>query len=267
MVRSVINALGQIFRAAPDVRTAGPEHEHNLIFQEHPADLVVQTWMGSRIYVYLFDDAPRVRSLKQILRTNTRDGIGTLFVIDGELLPGHDQNAPMNDWQEALRAVNDGWIYSYQVQDGELQIRQVHFADTMVSDQYYIWHLDDFSIESVTVRRRDIGANIKGAYAIADIASSQYKRRINSERVNQRFHYKTKTTHEVASAPVDVLRECYQQLGVTLKASEQDVKRAYRRMAMQLHPDVSPLPKPEAERRFKLVTEAYERIKRHHGWS
>jgi curved DNA-binding protein CbpA len=35
---------------------------------------------------------------------------------------------------------------------------------------------------------------------------------------------------------------------------------------MQVHPDVSALPRTEAERRIKLLNEAYEFIKSYHGW-
>jgi molecular chaperone DnaJ len=48
----------------------------------------------------------------------------------------------------------------------------------------------------------------------------------------------------------------YEVLGVSRDASADDVKKAYRKLARQLHPDVNP--SPEAEEQFKLVTHAYE---------
>jgi DnaJ-class molecular chaperone len=35
---------------------------------------------------------------------------------------------------------------------------------------------------------------------------------------------------------------------------------------MQVHPDVSALPRPEAARRFKELNKAYEYLKEVHGW-
>jgi molecular chaperone DnaJ len=51
-------------------------------------------------------------------------------------------------------------------------------------------------------------------------------------------------------------RDYYDLLGVSRDADEQEIKKAFRRLARQLHPDVSD--EPDAEARFKAVTEAYE---------
>lgn len=48
----------------------------------------------------------------------------------------------------------------------------------------------------------------------------------------------------------------YQTLGVARDATPEEIKRAYRRLARELHPDVNP--DPETHERFKQVTAAYE---------
>src|SRR6267378_5726037 len=51
-------------------------------------------------------------------------------------------------------------------------------------------------------------------------------------------------------------RDYYDALGVSRDASEEDIRRAYRKLARQYHPDVN---KEEgAEDRFKEISEAYE---------
>src|SRR3954452_12609001 len=50
----------------------------------------------------------------------------------------------------------------------------------------------------------------------------------------------------------------YGILGLTPGASDSDIKRAYRRMARDLHPDVNPA--PGAKERFQEVTRAYEAL-------
>jgi len=52
-------------------------------------------------------------------------------------------------------------------------------------------------------------------------------------------------------------KDYYEILGVERNASEKDIKRAYRRLARQFHPDVNPDDK-QAEEKFKEINEAYE---------
>src|SRR3954447_22782195 len=51
-------------------------------------------------------------------------------------------------------------------------------------------------------------------------------------------------------------RDYYEVLGVSRDAGETEIKKAFRRMARELHPDVNQ--GPDAEDRFKEAAEAYE---------
>jgi molecular chaperone DnaJ len=54
-----------------------------------------------------------------------------------------------------------------------------------------------------------------------------------------------------------VPRDPYELLGVARDASEQDIKKAFRQLARELHPDVN-AHDPDAEEKFKEAAEAYE---------
>ena len=51
-------------------------------------------------------------------------------------------------------------------------------------------------------------------------------------------------------------RDYYELLGVARTANDAEIKRAFRRLAREVHPDVSDA--PDAQERFKEIVEAYE---------
>lgn len=52
----------------------------------------------------------------------------------------------------------------------------------------------------------------------------------------------------------------YEVLNVGKNATDDDLKKAYRKLAMRWHPDKNPNDKKEAEAKFKQISEAYEVI-------
>ena len=55
-------------------------------------------------------------------------------------------------------------------------------------------------------------------------------------------------------------RDYYEVLGVSKTATDDELKKAYRKLAKKYHPDANTDNKKEAEAKFKEVNEAYENL-------
>jgi DnaJ like chaperone protein len=70
---------------------------------------------------------------------------------------------------------------------------------------------------------------------------------------------------------VDSSDSDYKILDVSSSATEEEVKKAYRKLALRFHPDrlqgLSDSEKKAAEEKFLRVQSAYEGIKKKNGWN
>ena len=60
----------------------------------------------------------------------------------------------------------------------------------------------------------------------------------------------------VSNLATNVKRDYYEVLGVSRTSTDQEIKSAYRKLALQYHPDRNP-DNPDAEEQFKECSEAY----------
>lgn len=53
-------------------------------------------------------------------------------------------------------------------------------------------------------------------------------------------------------------KDYYAALGISRNATDDEIKKAYKREALKWHPDRNPTNKEQAEEKFKEIAEAYE---------
>lgn len=219
--------------------------------------------MNSRLHIYLVGRAMKPRQIKNILRQNSGASIGTLFLVDAQLLPGDGFCGRLQDWQDDLRVISLGAIYAYKGMEDGLRLIQVNLDETQQRGEFLVWHSSDFPCDAVSVRRRDYQTNVRGSWLVGDIASPQFKRQISEERARQRFYYHSRDAQPQAGEQINA---AYLALEIEVGAGQEAVKEAFRKLARQYHPDVSAHDKSEAEKRFKEVKRAYDRIRSHRRW-
>lgn len=266
MPDSIADQIKTRFRGIQDVKFASTAAQMTLTTRNHEPDIVVETWMNSRLFVYLFRRAPKSRLIKSVLKQNSKSSIGSLFLVDAALLPDDGYCGRLRDWQDDLRVMNMGAIFAFAIDEEGLRLIQVNMDETTQRGQFIVWHTVDFPFDAVAVRRREYQTNIRGNWYVGDIASASFKRRISEERARQRFHYRTRGTNPLESAQPEQISAAYLALEIEVGAGQDAVKEAFRNLARKYHPDVSEHEKDEAEKRFKEVQSAYDRIKSHRRW-
>lgn len=267
MSSALAQAVWLRFAEVQDVKFASTRREASLTSLNHEPDIAVETWMNSRLYVYLCGSAPKSRAIKAILKQNTSSSVGSLFLLDLTLLPDDGYCGKLPAWQDDLRALNLGAIHAYEWREGDLRFIQVNLDETPQRNIFTVWHTRDFPLDALAVRRRDYQSNIRGNWAVGDITSPQFKRQISDERAQQRFHYRTRGTQALDVPAAEQISAAYLALEIEVGAGQAAVKEAFRKLARQYHPDVSRHETAEAERRFKEVKSAYDKIKSHRRWS
>ncbi|GBP30681.1 DnaJ homolog subfamily B member 6-B [Eumeta japonica] len=80
------------------------------------------------------------------------------------------------------------------------------------------------------------------------------------EKINKTLNKENYVGRYCSLAPCGstAMVDYYRVLGVTRTASETEIKKAYRKLALKWHPDKNPDNADEANRRFKEISEAYE---------
>lgn len=252
-------------------------------------DLVINTWNGVKINVHLVHEPLKVRQMRRQLQDATSIGTGTLYIVSESLLPKDNTRVLPDEWLLAIHALTGDRIYGFKPAPQGFHLLQVHFEPVNGLNAWEVQLGPEFQVDRVRFYRATTKPRaIKGDWLVADFDTACFWKendyRNHRERmVRERRRAAAGTTWQTwsgfqtwahdpsnAAAPASPLKTyldmCYETLGLKPGADRETVKAAFRKLAREVHPDTSQLPKEEAEARFKALSSAYEYIKSAQGW-
>ncbi len=251
-------------------------------------DIVVKMWAGVVIHIHVIDEPIKVGRVRRIIESATDNGIPVLFLLDAALMPAAKEHITIDQWYVPFQSLVDDRAYCYRVEDNmpvvfPMQFRPYSRIELEVSYGAPL-SISQIQHSRVTVRQ----SSLKGFWLLADFESdpnanvppirrtdySGYQYTATRTSFQDMPHWekvpqgqKTTTPPPSTNLPQkSKLELAYEVLGVETSASREEVKAVFRKLAFEVHPDVSTLPKPEAEARFKLLSEAYAFIKTANRW-
>jgi hypothetical protein len=214
-------------------------------------DLVVGTFQsGQRVMFYLVDYYMSLHEIQKTLENHQQKGFHTLFLFWADmLLPNDGERYIPDSWMQALLSLYGDKIYGYDVSSTDVFIFPVHFRPQPP-------HPDRFIRWGKTIRMQDLrtdtihieSVHLKGQFRIADFA-----RRVRSSTSEE------STSQGTFSFAVRTpLGAYYDLLNIQPDATPEVVRRAYRELARQYHPDLNP--SPDATAKMQAINQAYQQI-------
>ena len=219
-------------------------------------DLVVVTLSsGQRVMFYLVELYMSLHEIQTILKQNAEKGTHTLFMFWADmLLPNDGERFMPQDWMMALLALYGDKIYGYDVAGKDVYIFPVHYdVQPGYNERYIRWgplvnlhHLraDFTELDSV---------HLKGNFRIVDFAPPSRQTEGGSASGGD-----SQQQSAPRYASRSAMHSFYQLLSVPMDATPEDIKRAYREMARQHHPDMNP--DADSTSKMQEINQAYDHI-------
>ncbi|MCA0457401.1 MAG: J domain-containing protein [Chloroflexi bacterium] len=252
-------------------------------------DIVVQMWAGVVIHIHVIDEAIKANKVRRIIETATDNGIPVMFLLDAALMPANKAHISLDQWYVPFQSLVDDRAYCYKVENNQpvifpMQFRPYSRIELEVSQGAPLT-ISQLQHSRMSVRH----SSLKGFWLLADFESdpnanvppirrtdyTSYQYSGPRQSFQDMPHWEKVPTGDKnktnGSTPPNLPQKsqielAYEVLGLATNASRDEVRAVYRKLAFELHPDVSTLPKAEAEARFKMLSEAYTFIKTTNRW-
>lgn len=255
---------------------------------DNGADLVIHSWSGMRLHLYMLDQPVRTRAIRRTLTDNSAIGINSLFLVHESLIPPDGTRLVAPEWLLALQALTGERLYTYGLDEDGPRVFAAHLEVIVATaGEHELWRGPNVTFDQLRFFRTAVKLRaLKGDWPTADFGGGAFwkhsdyrawrQQRSQQKRQHRQTHWQEwsdygKTWNGDGPPPTanpiqEHLNACYRMLGVEISASQEDIKVAFRRRAMALHPDTSALPHEEAKARFHALNAAYDYIKTARGW-
>ncbi len=251
-------------------------------------DIVVQMWAGVVIHIHVIDEPIKVNKVRRIIENATDNGIPLMFLLDAARMPAAKAHIAIDQWYVPFQSLVDDRAYCYRLDEDNhpiivpiqfrpysrielevqygtpLMITQIRHSRISVRQSTLkgFWLLADFesdtSANAAPVRRTDY-SNYQYSGPRPSFQDMPHWEKVPSGD-------KTKQSPNPNLPQKSRLELAYEVLGISATTSKDEVRAIFRKLAFEVHPDVSTLPKAEAEARFKMLSEAYAFIKTANRW-
>jgi hypothetical protein len=225
--------------------------------QHNSGDLLLADMpTGEAVMIHLVERDIDVGLIKDTLAEDSKANRHTLFILWCDmLLPDDGQMYLPYDWMSALLTIYGDKIYAFDTNGPHAFIFPVYFERQEVGLKRFIRHGTNVDMAALWFDSiHTDGQHINGIWRIAHFEG--------------RYAAWPKTT---ADETKDADREWivpernpmqtyYDILGVARDADWEAIKKAYRQLAMEFHPDLNKT--PEANERMQQLNRAYDQISR-----
>jgi hypothetical protein len=223
-------------------------------------NLLVQLISGELISVYLIETVIPPYEIKLTISDNNAAGIFTLFVIWAEMfLPETNSIITPDEWLTALYTLYGDKVYAFSVYGKDIHIFPVYFE--RYGQERLVRYGDDVNVANFGCDIRVVSdiTMLSGAWRIADFDHPAADGTSTAQQKQRTKH--TQNHHKNgASSLLHRPRTPWEVLGLDASADQATVKRVYRRLARQYHPDTNP--SADATHQMQHLNEAYDIIMR-----
>lgn len=204
----------------------------------------VELITGQSLMIYLIERRLPLTDIQHIVAENDAQGIHTLFILWADmLLPAHESRCQPEDWQLALLSLYGDRIYAYEVYHRRVYIFPVHFERQAHTTERVVWHGSPIDVGAIHCRTVESeSAYLRGVWRVAAFDGDPDA-------------YHRQRAEDIGQPLPDALRDYYALLQVEPGAGRDEIKQAYRRLARQVHPDLSA--DEDATERMQALNRAY----------